>query len=132
RERAISQEIRNAAAAVTTRLKQAAIAKQQLDNRREHLEELERKREIGSATPFDIAAEKLEIVKAEGELMRKLIAWRIAQVKLKQAQGVLATECGYQHTPCCGACGRKGCHGGHRCLAATTRPGSNLEGVKGQ
>lgn len=108
-ERAITEEIKNAAATVTTRLKQVALAKESLDGRRRHLAELERKREVGTATPFDIATEKMEITKAEGELMRRVVAWRIAQVKLKQSQGLLATECGYHHTPCCGSCGGLGC-----------------------
>lgn len=111
-ERTVTQEIRGAAATVATRLKQASLARQALDGRRRHVEELERKRQVGSATSADVAAERLEIIKAEGELMRRLVAWRIAQVKLKQSQGLLSAECGYQHTPCCGnggACGPGGC-----------------------
>ena len=106
RERTIAEEIRANAATMAARLRQAGLAQQIVENRKERVAELEKKRELGMATPFDIAAERLEVIKAEGELMRKVVAWRIAQVKLRKSQGLLAAECGFHHEPCCATCGR--------------------------
>jgi hypothetical protein len=106
RERTIAEEIRANAATMAARLRQAGLAQQIVANRKARVTELEKKRELGMATPFEIAAEKLEVTKAEGELMRKVVAWRIAQVKLRQSQGLLAAECGFYHEPCCAKCGR--------------------------
>ena len=35
------------------------------------------------------------LAQAQGELIQEVMAWHIARAKLKQAQGLLALECGY-------------------------------------
>ena len=42
---------------------------------------------------LDIAAADLQLLDARRELAHQVMAWRIAQVKLKEAQGLLAFEC---------------------------------------
>ncbi len=41
------------------------------------------------------------VIEAERDLIHQVIAWRIAQVKLEKAQGLLALECGYELPALC-------------------------------
>jgi outer membrane protein TolC len=93
-ERAAAEEIRSAAQTVEIRLKQVALAKETLDSQRRRLKALLKKRELGSATPADVLMQRMTVIEAENDLVRRVVAWEIAVVKLKQAQGVLVVECG--------------------------------------
>jgi len=95
RQRAAVQQIRQAAYAVDARLREIALAKEKLDSRQQRLAELRSRRGGGAVTAFDIHAAQLEVIEAESRLMHQVIAWRIAQVKLRQKQGLLAFECGW-------------------------------------
>jgi hypothetical protein len=102
RERMAIQQILAAAATVDTNLRQIAIAKDACHQRRQRLEQLDEKRSAGSVTPLERAAAQLEMIRADRDLIHQVVEWRIAQVKLKEAQGSLAVECG------CGVCGNGG------------------------
>jgi hypothetical protein len=93
-ERAAAEEIRSAAQTVEIRLEQVALAKETLDSQRRRLDALLKKRELGSATPVDVLMQRMTIIEAENDLVRRVVAWEIATVKLKQAQGTLVVECG--------------------------------------
>ena len=93
-QRSAAEEIRQAAYAADVRLRQIAIVKEKLDLCEERLEDLRKRRGTGGATAFDISAAKLEVIEAESSLTHQVIAWKIAHVKLKEAQGLLALECG--------------------------------------
>jgi len=95
REHLAAEEIRQAAAAVEARLQQIALAKEKLDSWLGRIEWLRSKRGTGGVTAFDISEAELRRIESESELIHQVIAWRIAQVKLKKAQGLLAFECGY-------------------------------------
>jgi hypothetical protein len=97
RRRTASEEIRNAVTTVHTRLRQVALAKESLESHRLRLEQLKEKRNIGEATAFDLAAARLDVIGAARELNGQVVAWKIAMVKLKEVQGLLAVECGYGH-----------------------------------
>ncbi|MHC4180617.1 MAG: TolC family protein, partial [Planctomycetota bacterium] len=103
RESLAADEIRDAALNVVATLDQVAVAKETLANRRGRVRSLEQKRgTAGGTTAFDISAARMQAIEAERDLIRQVIAWRIAQVKLKEAQGLLAFECGYGlPTRCC-------------------------------
>lgn len=88
-------EIRGASAEILARERQIRLSKAKLDKRRERLVELEQRRQAGGITAFDVFEERLEIIRVESELMKHVIGWKIAQVKWKRAQGLLAEECGY-------------------------------------
>lgn len=100
-EQNATREIREAAWNVETRLREIAVAKQRLEVWRQRIAALEEKRKSDGVTAFDLAAARLELHRAESELVHRVIAWKIAEVKLKQAQGLLAAECGYGLPGCC-------------------------------
>lgn len=94
-EQNAARKIREAAWTVDARLREIAVAKERLEIQRRRLAALEEKRRSNGVTAFDISAVRMELFQAESGLVGRVIAWRIAQAKLKQAQGLLAVECGY-------------------------------------
>ncbi len=97
RRRYATEEIRTAVATIHTRLRQVALVKETLTSHRQGLERLKQKRNIGQATPSELATARLDVIRAKRELDHQVVAWKLAQVKLKEAQGLLAFECGYGH-----------------------------------
>jgi len=89
------EEIRQAAYAVETRLRQVALAKEARESWQKRLEQLRGRRDSDDVTAFDVSAAQIEVVRAETQLLHEVVAWRIAEVKLLEAQGLLALECGY-------------------------------------
>ena len=57
------------------------------------MQRLSRERPGSTVTALDIAAADLKLLDAQRELVHQVMAWRIAQVKLKEAQGLLVFEC---------------------------------------
>jgi hypothetical protein len=104
RQRAAVEEIRQAAYTVETRLEQIVIAGENARHQRERAEALRQRRGVPDGpTAFDIQAAELQAIRAESDAVHQVIAWRIALVKLKEVQGLLAYECGYDLPPC-GCC----------------------------
>lgn len=94
-ERTASREISEAVQNVDTRLREIAVAKSRRQAWKQRVSDLKEKRTADGTTAFDIRTAKLEMLRAENEVLHRVIAWKIAQAKLKQAQGLLAIECGY-------------------------------------
>ena len=59
-------------------------------------------RAADGVTAFEVRKAKIELFSAESDLVSKAAAWRIAQVELKESQGLLAKECGYCLPACDG------------------------------
>jgi hypothetical protein len=97
-ERTASREIDEAVQNVETRLREIAVGKERWEVWRKRVADLKEKRETDNVTAFDVNAAQLELLRAESDTLHRVIAWKIAQAKLKQAQGLLAAECGY-HLP---------------------------------
>lgn len=95
RERGVVEEVRLATVAVESALFQVDIARQQYLERKGEEGRLNAKSERGLARASEISATRLEVLKAHGEWVDKVVLWNIARVRLKQAQGILAEECGY-------------------------------------
>ena len=95
RELIVSEEIREAVYILDTRLLQIALAKQKRDTLQARLGLLKEKRSTGQVTASDVTQAQLDAIQAESELVHQVVAWKIAEVKLKRAQGLLAWECGY-------------------------------------
>ena len=100
REQQVASEIRLAVREIETRLKQSAIAAETLASWQQRHSDLKALREVGSATPLEIQQAQLELTAAESVLLKQVIAVRLAQVKLKEAQGLLAAESGYDIGTC--------------------------------
>ena len=94
-ELAAAEEIRQAAFAVDVRLQQVAVANRKVDYFRDQvqMQRLLRRRPGSAVTALDIAAADLQLLDARRELAHQVMAWRIAQVKLKEAQCLLVFEC---------------------------------------
>ncbi|MEX0586832.1 MAG: hypothetical protein WD176_09315 [Pirellulales bacterium] len=93
--REASDEIRLAAATLETRLRQIVVARDLLENRRRRTSDLSAQKATGAASAFDVNLARLEERAAESELVERITAWRLAETKLRAAQGLLAEECGY-------------------------------------
>ena len=90
-ERAVRREITEAAQNVETRLREIAVAKQRWEVWTQRVAGLQEKRKADGVTAFDVSIAQLELLHAEGDVIHRVIAWKIAQVKLKQAQGLLGS-----------------------------------------
>ena len=77
------------------------MAKQRWEVWQQRVAGLQEKREADGVTAFDLSAARLELLRAESDTVHRVLAWKIAQAKLKQAQGLLAAECGYRLPECC-------------------------------
>ncbi|MGI8979871.1 MAG: hypothetical protein ACR2FY_11655 [Pirellulaceae bacterium] len=100
REQQVASEIRLAVREIETRLKQSAIAAQTQASWQQRIGDLKALREVGSATPLEIQQAQFELAAAESALLKQVIAVRLAEVKLKEAQGLLAAESGYDAGTC--------------------------------
>ena len=89
----ITSEIQQAVRAVETRLRQIAIAKERMQSWDKRLGELRRKQKIEEASFADLSAAQLKAYEAQSDETHAIVAWKIAQVKLKEAQGKLVLEC---------------------------------------
>ncbi len=104
---AVEEEIRQAAREVEARLRQAALAKQQWESLASRVEELRQERTARAITPFDIRTAELRALDAESDAIHALVACHVAEVKLREAQGLLAHACGYDLPGSCGASRRE-------------------------
>jgi outer membrane protein TolC len=100
-ERTISREVSEAAQNIETQVREIAVAKERGQVWQQRMADLKDRRQTDGVTAFDLNAAQLELLRAEGDTLHRVIAWKIAQAKLKQAQGLLAAECGYS-VPDCG------------------------------
>ena len=94
-ELAAAEEIRQAVLAIDIRLQQVVAENSADDHFRDLLQtqRLLRERPGSTVTVLDIAATDLKLLDAQRELVHQVMALRIAQVKLKEAQGLLVFEC---------------------------------------
>jgi hypothetical protein len=95
RERGVASEIQQAAAEVEASLRRVALTKDELTSLAARRRDLESLRQTGGASAFDVNTAEIELLRAESDLIARVIAWKVAVVKLKEAQGLLAEECGW-------------------------------------
>ncbi len=95
REDEIAGDIRQAMQDLRTETQLVGVARQRAANAQARLKEQEDKQAKGTISVVDVANARLIALKARGDLIHEVMAWHIARVKLKEAQGLLAAECGY-------------------------------------
>jgi len=95
REMEIAAEIRQNVATVELRLRQVALAKESLGQWRNRNEELKGRSQTGGASYAEVIGSQLTLDQAESDLIERIAAWKIAQARLKQSQGLLIAECGH-------------------------------------
>jgi hypothetical protein len=93
RRREVTTEIQQAVLEVESSLRRTAVEKQTVIAWRAELDELAKKSQIEEATFLDISRARLKRLQAESDEIEQIIAWKIALVKVKEAQGMLVTEC---------------------------------------
>ncbi len=104
--RKAENEIRTAAADAEKRLRQVGLARDKLAQCQAEVTRLRQRREAKGVIPVSqITAAQLEVLRAESDAFQAVVEWKIAMVKLKEAQGMLASECGYPlPAACCETC----------------------------
>jgi hypothetical protein len=104
--RSAEDEIRRAASDAEKRLRQIGLAKDMLDQSQGLLRRLRERREAkGAPQASEIRAAQLDVLRDEADAFQAVVEWKIALVKLKQSQGLLAAECGYTlPASCCEGC----------------------------
>jgi hypothetical protein len=93
RRREVTTEIQQAVLEAESTLRRTAVEKQAVTAWRTELDELGKKSQIEEATFLDISRARLKRLEAESDEIEQIIAWKIALVKVKEAQGMLVTEC---------------------------------------
>lgn len=93
RRREVTAQVQQAVLEVGSRLERVAVEKETVLAWRAQIDELAEKSRIDEATFLDITRARLHRLEAESDEIEQVIAWKIAQVKVKEAQGMLVAEC---------------------------------------
>jgi len=89
REREAAKEIRTAAEEWTTARELVAIGRQRFELHKSNVDELEKKYKAGQAVELELRKGKLELLKAESDLVGEIAKWKIADVKARETMGLL-------------------------------------------
>jgi hypothetical protein len=92
RRRQATEEIRQAVDLVAHRVQLVILARQKVESEEKRIKELEEKKAKGLDAEGDLSKARLDLYKAQGELIQKVINWEIARAQLRQAQGRLLEE----------------------------------------
>ncbi|HVC99074.1 MAG TPA: hypothetical protein VND64_35745 [Pirellulales bacterium] len=93
RRQDVTSEIQLAVLTVETRLREIAVMKKTSQAWEHRNDQLQKQRRIEEATFADLTAAKLKTFQAESDEIGRVVAWKIALAKLKEAQGRLIEEC---------------------------------------
>ncbi|HVK18707.1 MAG TPA: hypothetical protein VM533_17375 [Fimbriiglobus sp.] len=102
REREAVRDIRTAVDEWTSQRELVAIATRRVQLESDRVHELTVKREAGMAVEMEYRLSRLELFKAQADLIREAVKWQRADVKARQAMGLLcsgAEACGEVQTP---------------------------------
>jgi len=94
RERAITEQIRQDLETLSARLRQVAIAREEVDAHNRDLVEFEARSARGIQTFPKLTLTRLKSLEAKGRLIEKVMSWRIARIRLSEHQGMLTVGCG--------------------------------------
>lgn len=124
-EQTASAEIKGAAYKIGLQQQRVVAAQSLVEQLNAQLRELEKTRDIDDISIFEISNARAGIYTAQSKLLEQVVALKIARVALREAQGMLAVECGYLPKLCCegccdGACVRCGQCKGKSCSARSS------------
>ena len=97
RRREVTAQVQQAVLEVGSRLQRVAVEKETVLAWHAQIDELAEKSRIDEATFLDITRARLHRLEAESDEIEQVIAWKIAQIKVKEAQGMLVGECQGNH-----------------------------------
>lgn len=89
----ITTEIQQGVHGIENRLRRISVAKQRMQNWDGRLSELRVKQKIDEASFVDLSGAQLSSLQAQSDQTHQIVGWKIAQIKLKEAQGKLVLEC---------------------------------------
>jgi outer membrane protein TolC len=92
RKRQAEEEIRQAVGVVTHWVQLVVLAQQKVENEEWRIKELEEKKAKGFDAEGELTTARLNVYKAQGELVHEVAEWKIARARLRQAQGRLLEE----------------------------------------
>jgi outer membrane protein TolC len=92
RERQAAAEVRVAALEVRARAELAVLAQEREDLARKQVAEWEEKERRGLKVTDDLAKARRDLLQARGDRLHAAVAFEIARVKLRQAEGLLVYE----------------------------------------
>lgn len=93
RELAVAEEIRQDVLIVAARLRQVAVAREEVEGWDRRLDELKARSERGMNTFPERTTVQLRRFEAEASLIEKVMAWQIARARLAEHQGILVDGC---------------------------------------
>lgn len=99
REKDVRAEIIEKAREVEARLVLILLARQRLEKSQKRVAMILEKIKQGQRVDGDLGKARLEMFKAQGELLQEIVAWEIARVHLFRAQGLLPLGCEPQTPP---------------------------------
>jgi hypothetical protein len=103
RERVVAAEVREAAYEVRARRELTILARETTSRWQDRIKDLEKQRGQGMPVFGELTTAYMEWYKARGEVVTEFLGWKIAALKVKQAQGILPAECGYTDHSLCAA-----------------------------
>lgn len=89
----ISAEIRQSVVTLELRLKQTALAKEHVAYASEQVRELEGRNSAGKSNFLELTLAVLQLEQAKSDVVSRVVAWKIADVRLRENQGKLIDEC---------------------------------------
>ena len=92
RERQAEAEVRASVATLHGNRLSAAAKAAEVKNLVGRVSELEKREAAGQQVSLELTTARLDLVKARGELIQAVADWHIADVKLRQAMGLLVRE----------------------------------------
>ena len=92
REREASKDIRSTVGEWIAARDVVANARKKFELNQTQVEELKKRKELGQAVELELRKAQLDLLKAEAELIREVIAWKLADVKAREAMGLLCCD----------------------------------------
>jgi hypothetical protein len=103
-EQRATAEIKSAAYQISLQQQRVVAGQALVVQLQDRLHELEGTRDIDDVSVFDISNARARIYKAQAKLIDQATQLNIAWASLREAQGLLAVECGFTPTLCCEGC----------------------------
>lgn len=94
-EQLATAEIKASVHEITLQQQRVVLARKVVEQRRQRLHELIAKRDAEDVSIFEISKGRARWYEAESELIQQVAQLKIARVRLRKAQGMLATECDF-------------------------------------
>jgi Outer membrane efflux protein len=93
REREAAKEIRTAIEEWGTARDLVAIARKKFELGQERVTDYEKRQKVGQGVELELRKARLELLQSEADLIGEIAKWKLADVKAREAIGLLCGEC---------------------------------------